>query len=236
MASKTETVSRSLLSVDFLDTHLKHRKKIRDMSKKVSLPLLSAHQLALGAIASLQGRVQGKRFENARDEIVQGMFLIAQFVQGIELTETAISEGLYPQAANLLKQELETLASLEELRLNGSRPDGKTPKFRGSLKGFGKRYGELNELAHPTRAWIVESLARYEDGDKAGPTTIPQFNADLYKQSYGNQILFMVKLFGHMENLFEDVFNISADQIEENLIVSVLGILQDEGIIKGVAE
>ena len=57
-------------------------------------------------------------------EVSAGLKLVASFFQGVDITETAISEGLYGQAAALLRQELETIAALEEVELGRRRGRG----------------------------------------------------------------------------------------------------------------
>lgn len=47
-------------------------------------------------------------------------------MQGIHLCEEAIVEGLYLQAATLLRQEHEIISAVQELGI-GRRRDGKTP-------------------------------------------------------------------------------------------------------------
>ena len=215
----------------FLENHLKHRREIREKSKGSNKELLTAHQLAFSAIISYQNRIQGLRYE-AVDLAIKGrMSLLAQFIQGIDLTETAISEGLYANAANLLKQELEIIAAFDEHR-DGIRLDGKTPRFKGMLAGFGRRYGELNEIAHPTRQEIVESLSTFSDKGRYGPTTIPQFNAELYQIFYGTQAMFFIMLLGRMRSLFLEVFGLDYSEAEVRLATSALKILIDQGTIE----
>ena len=159
------------------------------------------------------------------------MCLIAQFIQGVELAETAISEGLYANAANLLKQELETLAAMDEYEA-GNRRDGKTPGFRDRLSGLGRRYGQFNEIAHPTRQEILESLSTFSDNERYGPTTIPQFNSDLYQMLYGNQAMFLLMLFARMQSVFVEVLSVDWDHEETRMATSALRTLIEEGIVK----
>lgn len=226
-----EAEARSQIVGPFLQNHSHHREKIRAHSANSNKNLLTAHQLALAAVVSYQNRIQGLTYHADEAHIKGRMALVAQFVQGIDITETAISEGLYAQAANLLKQELETLASIEEFEVN-ARDDGRTPKFRGRLSGFGRRYGEFNEIAHPTRREVVEQLTSFSDGDRYGPTTIPQFNSELFQMLYGNQAMLIAILFGQMQPLFVEVFGVDWDDAETRLASTAIRILIDEGIIK----
>lgn len=226
-----EAEERAQIVGPFLQKHSEHRMEIRSQSAKSNKNLLTAHQLSLAAVVSYQNRIQGIKFRAEQAHIKGRMALVAQFIQGIDVTETAISEGLYAQAANLLKQELETLASMEEFEVS-ARKDGQTPKFRGRLSGFGRRYGEFNEIAHPTRQEVVEQLSSFTDGDRYGPTTVPQFNAELFQMLYGNQAMFIAMLFGHMQPLFVEVFDVDWDDAETRLASTSIRILIDEGIIQ----
>lgn len=230
-----EATERAFIVNPFLANHKKYRDAIREQSKSENSDLLTAHQMIFAALISYQNRIQGKKFEPQSEDVIGRMFLVAQFLQGIEFTETAISEGLYTQAANLLKQELETIGAIEEFA-SDTRKDGKVPRFHGIMKDFGRRYGEYNELAHPTRKGVVESLGTFDDGDKHGPTTIPQFNADLYQRMYGDQAMLMIVLFRQMRELFTKVFGEDWDDAEERLAASAAKILLAEGIIKVKAE
>ena len=70
---------------------------------------------------------------------------------GINLSYLAIVDGLYPQAANLQKQQIETLARLEEITADTHR-EGKPPNVnQKSLPGLGCAYGKLNDAAHPLK-------------------------------------------------------------------------------------
>ena len=231
MPENQTTIDRSLCCVAFIEKHKEHRVEIREKSKATNKNLLTAHQLAFSAVISYQNRIQGIRYEAKDDSIKARMSLNAQFIQGAELTESAISEGLYANAANLLKQELETLAAFDEYEA-GDRRDGKTPSFRDRLAGFGRRYGEFNEIAHPTRQEIVESLSTFSDKEFYGPTTIPQFNSNIYHMFYGNQALFLVMLFVRMRSVFIEVFDVDWDEEEARLATSALRVLVEEGIVK----
>src|SRR5260370_38912120 len=99
-----------------------------------------------------------RRFELQSKAMEGRLTLTAQFIQGIDICEVAISEALYSQAAALLKQELETLAAIEEFE-NDRRKDGKTPKIgKGIMRAFGPIYSELNNIAHVSRKHIARSL------------------------------------------------------------------------------
>ena len=105
------------------------------------------------------------------------MSLTAQFIQGIDVCETAISEGLYSQAAALLKQEMETIEAVHEYE-TGQRRDRTTPRLN-LLRGFGRAYGEFNNYAHASVEDIHKSIVHFEEGSISGPSVIPQYQREI---------------------------------------------------------
>lgn len=102
--------------------------------------LLDAHMMATSAVGSMIIRkniVPGK----TTPSISGRLSLIASFIKGIPLCEQAISNGLYEQASNLLKQELESIAAIEEYAEN-SRKNRKTPNVKYVKWNLGTLYGD----------------------------------------------------------------------------------------------
>jgi hypothetical protein len=128
-------------AVDLIAAQLEVHEFVRARWKNDAGHLIDAHQFAFSAVASMIARFSGRPFEQQSKLIEGRMSLTAQFVQGIDICETSIFEGLYSQAAALLKQELETLAAIDEFE-NDRRKDGKTPNIgNGIMSGFGPIYG-----------------------------------------------------------------------------------------------
>lgn len=103
------------LGIELLKEQAVMRNKNREVSKAACNDLLNAHCLSLGVIRSMYGQFLG--ISGKTDNSVSARLpLLASFVQGIDLCEIAINEGLYTQAATLLKQELETIAAVNECK------------------------------------------------------------------------------------------------------------------------
>ena len=85
-------------AVQYLDRSHSERSRVRELWKKDAGDLLMAHEFAFSAIASMINRVAGIKFEKQSKDVEGKMSLTAQFVQGIDICEVAISEGLYSQA------------------------------------------------------------------------------------------------------------------------------------------
>jgi hypothetical protein len=156
------------------------------------------------------------------------MFLSAQFLQGVDITRKTILLGAYHQAANLLKQETEILDALHEIR-TGSRTDRRTTRFRGEMKRFGRKYGELNEIAHPTSEAIVELLASKIDGDKVDPTIEIIFKEELCVNFFGYHSLLVAKFSEELRKALTTT--IGVDQTEEvaGLLVDAIETLKSQG-------
>ncbi len=229
--TKEELIDRTLLADEFLANHLGYRNDARRRGQEQHKLLCAAHQRALSAVVSYQQRIQGQGFDATSKSLNERMALAAQFIQGIGITESAISEALYPQAANLMKQQLETLLAIDEIE-EALRRDGKTPGFKGKLRRWGKFYGRLNELAHPSRHEVIKQFAFHFTKESSGPTPIPQYDRETFARLYGTQALMLCIFFVHLEKLFVEAFYIGSDDVEHALVVSAKDILLAEGIGK----
>jgi hypothetical protein len=100
-------------AVKFFEAQKKTADVTREKSKKVYGGLLDAHILIMGALQSAVSRHNLNPGKTS--EVISNIFsLSATFMQGIDLCESAISEGYYIQASAILKQEMENLSAIEE--------------------------------------------------------------------------------------------------------------------------
>ncbi|MCR8927459.1 hypothetical protein NLI92_002843 [Priestia megaterium] len=203
------------------------------MEKLVNLEF--AHRIALSVIWSIvkKSSKPGKSNESISDRLT----LIASFIQGIEITEGAINKGLYPQAATLLKQELETLAAIDEVK-RGKRKDGVTPKVKfGNVSwNLNIQYGPLNELAHVSVRDILNVLynGKFDDviGDAIPVSVLPIYNQEASLRLYTLHVSFLIQLIGLMNELHLEQYGISYLFEEEQMTMDAIGILEREGLIK----
>lgn len=219
-------------AVDLMTIQMQVRVGVRERWKKDAGGLIDAHQLAFSAIASMVTRFSSKRFEKQSNSIEGRMSLIAQFVQGIEICETSISEGLYSQAATLLKQELETLAAIDEFEKD-CRRDGSTPKIgMGITQGFGPVYGDLNNIAHVSRHELAKELVTIEHGELCAPSLVPKYNCKLARFLYGNHVYFIIAISKQLSRIFEEVFDKGSSKEEAKWQASATMILLKEKVIE----
>jgi hypothetical protein len=219
-------------AVDLMAAQAQARERVRARWKQDAGDLIDAHMFAFSAVASLIERFSGRRFEQQSKSIEGRMSLTAQFVQGIDICETAISEALYSQAAALLKQELETLAAIDEFE-NDRRKDGKTPNIGiGIMRAFGPLYGDLNNIAHVSRDDVARHLVKVEQGEICAPTLIPQYNVELARFLYGNHVCFIIEVARQTAQIFEEIFAEGLSKEEGDWIVYAKVILLKEKVVE----
>ncbi|EIJ82682.1 hypothetical protein [Bacillus methanolicus] len=161
------------------------------------------------------------------------MSLIASFIQGIDLCETTISEGLYAQAANLLKQELETIAAIEEFII-GNRKDGKTPNVRFVNWDMGRIYGELNKVAHVSERKVLDPLYQMECSCSSNPVSIlPVYKKEISRKLYALHVSFIIQVAKHLIDLYNELYNEKATATEYLMLVGAMKRLEDEGFLVG---
>jgi len=211
----------------YLQRHEEHRIAVRKQSFAANPKLVAAQRNLLCAIIALKQRVEGVRYEHKDGR----MHLIAQSIQGVDLAFIAIVDGLYAQAAALQKQQLEAIAALGEYTA-GTRKDGKTPNIRNTgQRGFGRMYGELNDIAHPSNDHILESLCHFEEEGKQGPTTKPKFVEEYCRYFLSNHCLQMLNLWRHMSYVYRDEFELPFPNEDDQNIRSAMISLMELGYL-----
>ncbi len=189
-----------------------------------------ARKLIYCAIISVHYRYATQN-ETLKSDKVQLTLTINSFFKGIKLTELAICEGLYAQAYNLLKQEMETLSACIEIR-KGKRKDKKTPNTQHLPYGLKSAYGHLNNVAHVSH---LESLKRvnlkFGEGNSSSASANPQYNERIAKSLYGLHITLMHELALEMIQGFAP--KVKAGEIKEELevLMKAFKLLQDLDIL-----
>lgn len=109
------------------------------------------------------------------ESISNRLQLIIQYAQGVGVTESTISEGLYVKANAVLKQDYEILTRIREYKINAAKI-GKTPNVKHAPAGSQQFYGELNSVAHPSNPHLLSSLSnKLFDGEISGVSSCPIF-------------------------------------------------------------
>lgn len=219
-------------AIRILESIKKQQIDIREESKENYGLLLDAHLAALSVIGSCILRTNlkpGKTNESISGRLV----LIASFIQGIDLCETAISEGLYAQAAALLKQELETLAAIEEF-LAGNRRNGVTPNVRNLKWDLNKVYGALNNVAHVSHRESFEPLYQIKQLGEASPVSIdPVYKKDISRYLYALHVSIMIQISRLLLDLLREMYDEEPRELDKVSLVGAVKRLEEEGFISG---
>ncbi|CAK7262328.1 MAG TPA: hypothetical protein VGN93_14060 [Shinella sp.] len=208
----------------------KNRKKFK--AEKLFPDISQAHASAISALVNFLSRIAGKSIPEDRVDIHGQMTLIAHFVQGIQFVETAIVEGLYPQAATLLRQEHEIVAAVEEYSA-GRRKDAKTPFATiGVLKNMGQVYGDLSGAAHVSQAQLLKDIVIMEMGEKRGPSLLPIYHKDLSQNLYALHVSYITMIAQLADEVHRGLTGEEFHEDELKLLVIAKKILIDSGLMK----
>lgn len=219
-------------AVLLLADQLERRMDIREKWKCDADILIDVHQVAFSALASLLKRNLGRKVDNLSKAQEGQICLISHFVQGIDICENSISEGLYSQAAALLKQEIEIVSGIEEYRVD-QRKEKRTPSIgKGVTAGFGPVYGQLNEIAHLGRHQIVKNIVSGYFGDQIGASIVPIYDKDLAFTLYGQHIHYIILVTQQLDVLFYSIYGSGLNQEEKEWLGNAIGVLLKEGFLK----
>lgn len=154
---------------------LEHSVAIREQSKtKYKQEWLDARLQLLAISAHLLNQKNGVPGKTSA-QISERLTLIMAFLQGVYATETMISEGQYIKATAALKQDLEILARIAEVKHHIAK-QGRVPNVKYAPEGSQRFYGQLNDVAHPCNIELLQSLLRsHHDGEVHGVSYIPTF-------------------------------------------------------------
>lgn len=170
-------------AVAFLAGQHSVRARIRTQFRKDAGDFLDVHQFILSAIASCLDRFGGKKWPGELDpdtvtKMTQVSQLTALFLHGVDLCEVAIADGLYGQAAALVRQHMETLAAMDEVWA-GRRVPNRTPNIGSLPDSLRPHYGGLSEMAHASVPDYLYRLFTNDSGDLVGASIVPQYNAGM---------------------------------------------------------
>jgi hypothetical protein len=137
----------------------------------------SALELFLKAIAAEEGVVVPSPDGGYRRP------LVAHFLQGATHVHSAIVEGAYAKSAAILKQDMELLCRIEEVKA-GTEEEGQQPQFRAAPY-LGRMNGHLNDLAHPSKEGLIHlSLEEKVADGKRGISPFPMYEPKFAKSLF----------------------------------------------------
>ncbi len=189
--------------------------RIREEAK-VAYPdgLLDARLILVGILSYLLSSRSGQPGQTS-PSISGRLTRICAFVQGISTTETMISEAQYIKATGVLKQDLELLAHVCELR-KGEAQHGRTPNVKHAPEGMRRYYGELNAVAHISQEELLKPLmSEMIDGKIVGISPIPRFNQSAAVSLYELHVYILFEMVREAVVLFGEMYGTDAPEFGE---------------------
>ena len=183
---------------------------VRERSKKAYGEALLDGRLAMMAVLNaLLGLAPTEGLEPGPEKS-EALGLIAAFAQGTLATESLISEGQYIKSAAALKQDLEILARLGEIR-EGARHQGTkhVPNMRFAPAGAGRIYGDLNAIAHVSKPDLINELLDRQavDQERAAIGPFPAFMAEVAVELYTVHVWLLSEVCRELLRLLEPVWD-----------------------------
>ena len=207
------------------------RKRIREKSKESHGSLLDAHLLCCATLHNLYSEFLDK-VGISNESISARLSLIASFVQGIDICENSISEGLYTQACALIKQELETVAAVNECFKN-IRKQKKTPNVNHVKFGLSKHYGMLNGISHVSDRNQFEPLFQCvsEIAEKKPVSILPQYNHTICDLLFSIHVLLVLETTEQLGILFYEMYGHALSEPQQKALISIYQILIEENVL-----
>lgn len=205
--------------------------------------ILGAHRSVWAGAIGMLRRFEKKSVKVSQDRealLHHRMVLSVSFLQGISLCYDAIGNGLYVQAAALLRQEMETIAALVDTRSSG---EVKKITGRGQQVGKGnlswqmnRLHGGLSSATHLTDPALLDnfyrSTARPDEGFSGRPVRLmPQYSKRDSINLWACQVGLILQLFAEIHLVLMDLYGEGANEIEGHAWESAFDALQKAGFL-----
>ena len=188
---------------------------------------LFAREALVSAIALCLKRFGGKKWPDDLDkEIAEKTAQVAQlsmhFMHGLDLCENAIAEGLCGQAAALMRQQMEIIGAIDEVR-KGNRVPKRTPNIGSLPNELKSQYGGLSELTHAAVPDNLHQLLTDVRGDLVGAAITPLYQPDLALFLYRLEIGLLLEFVVRQERALKAAYGEAFDDEETKLIKLAVG-------------
>ncbi len=212
--------------------------KVREQTLPAYGRLNDAHLLLCGVLGAALLRVNGK-ITPAGTNTAELNALFAAFIIGMDTCERAIAEGAYLQAAALLRQEMETIARLAEVR-RGRQREGRQANVAMLEESLARQYGSLSGAAHVAQPGIVRMATDHdlEGMEVPGPTSaarfFPVFERETARRLFAVHLLLMGNLIQEMSiehderHAVEDGFSVRDVQA----VQLAMALMEQEGMVE----
>lgn len=186
-------------------TWIKQAQHIRAKSEDVyGRVLIEARLIMITALTDLQvfrAGIPG----NTNEKLGEILQLITVFWQGEFYTEQLISEGQYIKATAVIKQEIEIITRILEIK-KGVAKDGKTPNVKYAPPMLNLHYGDMNNIAHISKPWMLKILTSVDQGSFRGVAIEPIFHEELAKKLYEIHLSIFYNLILEAIELFQQLY------------------------------
>jgi len=182
-----------------------------------------ANTYTVAALGSILGRLAATDFENISFDIQRRSTVHAAIIQGIGAIEMCISDGLYAQAAALVRQEIEGVEFLRGVR-QGKQKDGATPRLKAH-RHLGRSYGQLSGLAHYSEHDLLNHLVA-----DPKPSIDPVFNPEFAQFLFGIHIHVLAGFVLDLSEIISNTNGANLTNEEEHHLSIASGILMKEGV------
>lgn len=184
--------------------------EIRNKSEKAyGNFLIEARLLMITALADLQiirAGIPGKTNEKL-GEILQ---LTTIFWQGQFCTEQMIAEGQYIKASAVIKQDIEIITRIAEIK-KGIAKNGKTPNVKHAPSMLNLHYGDMNDIAHVSKSAWLDTLTSIDKGTFRAVSIQPIFHEGISKNLYGIYLSIFYNILLEEIELFQQLYPDNTD-------------------------
>lgn len=154
--------------------------------------------------------------------------LTAGLLQAARVPEYLIFSGQYWAASSVIRQHLEAIARLNELRndIKIKKKDS-TPNVSVLPKGLSSSYGRLSELAHVSKGEYLQTLVGFYDSVEMA-SVIPVYRNEWAVELFKQHLRQLYLLLGELDLLHQELYpHLEYINLEPNLS-RVLSVLEDE--------
>ncbi|UWP96221.1 hypothetical protein K3X44_04355 [Aliiroseovarius crassostreae] len=209
-------------AVRFFADQNRSRTVVREQFRKKATKLLDAHQFFLSAVSLAINRHAGQKWpsqlsEETKAKAAQVAQLSMLFLQGVDLCEVAVAEGVYGQAAALIRQHLEVLGAIDEV-WDGKRNPKCTPKISSLDEGLRRHYGVLSGIAHAAVPDYLDYLHTRHAGDLVGASLAPVFNERASLYLYRLEVACLFEFCQRQDTALGTAYGSGLNSEEQNLV------------------
>lgn len=195
--------------------------------------LAEAHGYILEAASVPLFRIHGKERDLVKGAAHKSMLFASLFI-GMSLVEDAIAEGRYLQAHALLRQEMETVARLVEVRKEIPKLESETPRVSHLEASLRRLYGELTGSAHVSSTPSLRSATLVEDHPDHPEMEVarfyPELDLPMARRTFGLHLtlwLYVVEELSH----FHAEDGVFGDR-ESKFLNAAIAIMREENVLE----